>query len=421
MNIGELKGVARPESRESAPQTTKTNDVANREPLPAATTLVQQTTLSLQSSSVMGARILSASLMQSVQVADKSLKIPVPVENADTKSAFDFEEIAKNVLSFVGGVIRGAKAGGADNAELEKMFGQAEAGVAKGIKMARKDLAGLMNDEIDHGIVKSHQRITEGLHDLRKEIFGEQSVTESLSASSSELQAGSLTIETKEGDKVNISFESIRSMAVQFQQLRDQQKNADENGETSPQPAETETSRSSEFNVVLAASKRFEFSVEGDLNEDELTAIADLVAKTADLADEFFAGDIDKAFEKALSIGFDEQSLTSFALQLTQTQQTQVTRTYQDVASLKEEKQQPQSIENRIRPIAEYLSQMVDVAERADKTLSGPESFDSLVAGIINQMKDVQVPDLIAAINRFNGFNKQRLEELNQPASANQP
>ncbi|MFC7002110.1 hypothetical protein ACFQMB_11925 [Pseudobowmanella zhangzhouensis] len=110
MNIGELKGVARPESRESAPQTTKTNDVATREPL-AATTLVQQTTLSLQSSSVMGARILSASLMQSLQVSDKSLKIPVPVENADTKSAFDFEEIAKNVLSFVGGVIRGAKAG----------------------------------------------------------------------------------------------------------------------------------------------------------------------------------------------------------------------------------------------------------------------------------------------------------------------
>jgi hypothetical protein len=43
---------------------------------------------------------------------------------------------------------------------------------------------------------------------------------------------------------------------------------------------------------------------------------------------EFFNGDIETTFKQALELGFDEQELSSFALQLTKIENTEVIKAY---------------------------------------------------------------------------------------------
>jgi hypothetical protein len=42
-----------------------------------------------------------------------------------------------------------------------------------------------------------------------------------------------------------------------------------------------------------------------------------------------------------------------------------------------------------------------------------------MINGIINEMKDIQVPDLVQAINRFHSFNQQMLETMPESVKKN--
>jgi hypothetical protein len=45
--------------------------------------------------------------------------------------------------------------------------------------------------------------------------------------------------------------------------------------------------------------------------------------------------------------------------------------------------------------------------ETTNKTFEGLAEYNEIINGIVNQMEDVQVPDLLTAINRFHSFNSQ--------------
>ena len=62
----------------------------------------------------------------------------------------------------------------------------------------------------------------------------------------------------------------------------------------------------------------------------------------------------------------------------------------------------------------QYLEKMMSAFENATNTLESGEDYNSLIAGIINEMEDVQVPDLVTAINRFHSFNQQLLNAVPQ-------
>jgi Holliday junction resolvasome RuvABC DNA-binding subunit len=103
-----------------------------------------------------------------------------------------------------------------------------------------------------------------------------------------------LAITTQEGDQVQIRFRNKEGVVSQ-----------------------TATSASGEERRVYAFSAgRIEISVKGDLNDEELAAISELVGKVESLAADFFAGDVQKAFEAATSLGFDAEQIAGFALKL---------------------------------------------------------------------------------------------------------
>jgi len=76
----------------------------------------------------------------------------------------------------------------------------------------------------------------------------------------------------------------------------------------------------------------FRFSVQGELDGDELSAITDLLSQLNDVADEFFQGDISDAYTKALEVGYNDEEIAQFSLNLSQTQYQRIEQSYGKVA-----------------------------------------------------------------------------------------
>ncbi|MCY7296559.1 DUF5610 domain-containing protein [Alteromonas sp. a30] len=385
----------------------------------------QETQVSLstsQSKSEIGIRILSASLNQTVVIGQSKPNIEPPSKKKD--SAFDFEEVAKNVLSFVGGVIKAAKQGGADDENLNGMFEQATSGVLKGVEMARKDLTGFMNDEIDNGINKSLELIQDGIEKLRGEVFGnvseDENITE-LNASYTRESSASVEIFTKDGDKVTIGFGAFQSLELNQQLLsssevpvrerQDKEEAAQEEGSNNDDSA---SSKGGNESFSYYERRGLSFSIEGDLDEDEKTAIADFLGDVKGLTDSFFKGDIEGAFNKALDLGFNDQELTGYALQLSKVEQVQVIQTYGAVSQYKDSQNERESINpaKQIKPIADYLKEMMSVLEKSSDVLQDKSQYEKLLPGLLNEVLDVSTGELLEAVNQFNNFNNRLVRNL---------
>ena len=413
------------------------------------------------SSASFGVRVYANSLHSTLEVNSLKPNFTFGKSSQPTTPSFDFEEVAKNVLKFVGGAIKNAKATGADDEKLSKMFEQASSGVLKGIKLAEKDLAGFMNDEIRNGISNSQKLIEDGIEKLKQEIFSAaqpndpdntQSVSSTTQVNISQLQSGNLTIKTKDGDEVSLSFQDMKNFELTQQLLVVNQaalpkpksaaqpgnsdqvetKNADVSDTTQakteqlnqpkdnvPDAANTETTGTKSSpaevtvkqNSVYYQSNSLAMTVSGELDEQELNAIGKLVADANDLADEFFHGDIETAYKQALKLGFDDQELTSFALQLTKAENTQVIKAYETVSHYDQQNTSNDPVK-AVKPVAHYLDKMLGIVEESRLKLQDGSDYENMINELINRMGEVHTPDLIHAINRFHSFNQKLLDNL---------
>ena len=381
----------------------------------------QASTVSVNSTQTsIGLRVVSSSLSQTLEIDGQK-----PKELADkkveekNKNLFDFEKVAKNVMRFVGGVIRGAADGGASDEKLNGLFSQAREGVSRGFAMAKKDLAGFMNEELENGISKSRELIDTGIDDLETDIFNRQGVENGnlarvstlAAASVANEQSGQLSIRTRDGDEVTFSFENLQSFQAS-QQTSFQAQTTNEEGDNGTTTSSVSVQQTTAFEYYERSG--ISFSLKGELDEAEMKSIADLVGQVQDLADTFYKGDVDKAFEEALSLGFDDKELVGYALQLNRSTQTDVLKAYENIQHYNEDNDERSQYGNVVSPVSQYLEKMMNTFENAETTLASNEDYNTLIAGIISNMEDVQVPDLISAINRFHTFNQTLLDGLPQ-------
>jgi hypothetical protein len=124
----------------------------------------------------------------------------------------------------------------------------------------------------------------------------------------------------------------------------------------------------------------------------------------------FYRGNIEQAYEKALDIGYDNKELQSFALQLTKVESSQKIQKYGEVQQYSEA---PSTDLKAPKAVAEYLNKVLSGMKQANEQLGSQEDFNSIINSLVNEMKDVQVPDILTAINRFHTFNAKLLEGLN--------
>jgi len=409
------------------------------------------------SSTSLGVRIYSNALNNTLEVDRQKPDFSAPDSEESEASLFDFEKIAKNVLNFVGGAIRNAQNKGADNGELNDLFEQASSGVLKGIKLAELDLAGFLNEDITNGISQSKSLIEDGIANLKRNIFNPealdlekpvQSLLNASNVSYEKQESGELSIRTRDGDSVNITFEDLEQFEFSQRQVKQLVQKVDsddkvlvpeqvENNSASKAVPETATPttnaleesdviveqaedtrepRSStnaiQQNAIFYQESSISFSVKGELDEAELKAIGKLVSDANELAEEFFNGDIESSFNQALELGFDEQELSSFALQLTKIENTQVIKAYETVSRFDEDSVDSDPAK-AVKPVAEYLDKLLNVLDGSRLQLEDSKSYENVINELINKLgEDVATPDLISAINRFNEFNQKLVNNL---------
>lgn len=452
MNISQLKAFLGDKPQHLGSENSVQNqlrDAGLKQALNAPNTQVTNGLDKFSSSTSLGLRIYSNSYNATLEINQQKPNFSPPENKEKEASLFDFEEVAKNVLNFIGGALKNAKNKGADDEELNSIFEQASSGVLQGIKLAEQDLAGFLNEEITEGINQSKALIDEGIANLRRDIFNpdyaEESIEQQLAVDNTsvayeKLQSGELNIRTKDGDNVTLTFEDFQQFEFnqrQVQQLQEEvvsnestlQENAVDNTisqspadeasieNTTEDPVvkapEAETLPSvTEQNAIFHQQNSLSFSVTGELDEEELQAIGQLVADTNDLAEEFFNGDIETAFNQALELGFDEQELSSFALQLTKVENTQVIRAYETVSRYDGENEESDPA-RAVKPVTEYLDKLLNVLDGSRQQLENNASYENVVNELINRLGDeVATPDLISAINRFNEFNQKLIDNL---------
>ncbi|TRY31506.1 DUF5610 domain-containing protein [Aliiglaciecola sp. M165] len=488
MNFGEIKAFLgeKPQANPNDAVKQQLRESGLRQASEGLNLRAEQTVSKFSSQTNVGVRVYSNAFNQTLQIDGKKPDFSAP--KSESKSLFDFEEIAKNVLRFVGGVITSAARGGADEDALNSLFEQARSGVAKGIKLAEKDLAGFLNEEINEGISKSADLIERGIQRLQDQLFNKQEPETDSSASSTRVsenitlakqESGELNIRTRDGDEVTIRFEDFQQFEFNRQILVEQSNNnqqkppqapaddaqkdieqndvlprqAPDQGPEAPStltfpdailvPSNDNASASqgeevAQENDVQNASQQsgeqaspveqnqvqtaqqavfieqnsFSFSVNGELDEAELASIGQLVSDANDLANTFFSGDIETAFNQALELGFDEQELSGFALQLTRQEQVEVVKTYESVSLYDEQNDSANVSAKPVERVSEYLEKMLNVLEQSQQKLADSDQYEQLITGLVNQIRDLGTTDLVTAINDFHAFNKRLLDNL---------
>lgn len=385
-----------------------------------------------------GSSVFSNALMSNLQsLGASSTNQPVATtssESSQTSSSsfFDADEVAKNVLTFVDRAIGAAKSRGASSDKLEEMMTQARTGIEQGFSQAREELGkmGMMNDSLSEGIDKSYSMIGEGLDKIQDNlssstptVFGQPSAGNVRGAAAtyqaqmdySLSKESSLTIKTRDGDEVNISFADITRFQQSHSQTAAYASSSGNGGGGNGGASEAGGFAGlyeREDSMSYYRSLGFSFSVDGDLDEGEQEAISKLVQDIAELADEFFNGDLDKAWQQAQELGFDSSELSGFSLSMQRTESISVRESYSAVAQYGNDGAATEgpNIAQLLKPVDGYIKDFLSMLDGAQNALEDGNALNQLTDSTVGQYLQSQRPDLLEdGLQRFNQFNQNLL------------
>ncbi len=220
--------------------------------------------------------------------------------------AFDVDGLVKNLWSFMQGRLAQAEASGASEAEMEKMWRAAEKGLKQGFGEAREALQAMnkMNDDLDAKIDSAYQGLTDILES--RDLSAKAPVTEApeqeavatenrrISLYQYQEQSFALNLKTVEGDSIRIQVRNTEEAGADFQR--------NQSGES--------------LSWGRTNSNDFQLTIEGDLNETERADLNALLADVNELANEFYDGDMELAWEQAQALSIDGTSLASMDLRM---------------------------------------------------------------------------------------------------------
>ncbi len=157
---------------------------------------------------------------------------------------------------------------------------------------------------------------------------------------------------------------------------------------------------------------RFQLQVQGELDEQELAAINELLGDVTDLAGDFYEGDLDGAFEAALALDYDESEIAGFALQLTRTEVQRASHAYQSVLptpvneSTGESSSTAPNFSQQLRPVGEFMRGLLEALGK----LSSYQQPEQALVGLSEQVAASEQPEgADAQAQRFPEFVEKML------------
>lgn len=259
----------------------------------------------------------------------------MPGMNADALKKLDAneytpEKIADRIGSFVALGLENARARGKSEEDIQKLYDSAVKGVEQGFKEAKDILESLkvLNGDIATQVGKTEEATFAALAKLspsyKADTVGKTGGMTSLAAAERYQRADdfSLTLKTREGDVVKVNFS--RSLDAQSGGV------AAKDGQGN---------QASRLDLSRTEKTGYEFSVEGDLNEDEITAIQNLMRDVSSVANDFYGGNVQKAFDEVSNVSFDTNQLASMNLRMSRSEQTSSVQQYQSTQQLENPEQ----------------------------------------------------------------------------------
>lgn len=252
---------------------------------------------------------LNKALKESVGV---EMKRPIP----PVAETFDVDAVVDAVMAHVQKRIDQAAASGASDDELQSMMDAARKGVEKGFGQAREELdaLGKLDEPLGEKIDAAEEGIYKGMDGLEDYLFGEGDMeieeSEALAGVSAQMESAfyrqkssfAFEVMTQEGDRVTINAH-----------------NASGESGSSFYGTDGQSELSMDAYSSFEASG-FSLSVDGDLNEAEMAALEDLFNQVNDVADSFYDGDMETAFNMALELTSDPDQIAQFSLNLRQSE-----------------------------------------------------------------------------------------------------
>ncbi|MCJ8170863.1 DUF5610 domain-containing protein [Atopomonas sediminilitoris] len=272
-------------------------------------------------------------------------------------SDFSPDKVAERILGFIDQRLQQFAAAGADSDTLRQRLAEARQGVEDGLKAAKDILkdTGVFAGGVKDNFQDTAKALRQGLDQLDERyaapvaspvaspVAEGVAVAAQQSRVSAWLETFSLNVTTAQGDKVQVRFAQGGADA----QVNKVAAVAGEQGSAVSAYSASSTLRFGSFEAVI----------EGDINDDELAALQDLFGQVEGIAQKFYSGDLDGAFDRALALNIDGSQLSSMALRLTQSRVTQATDSYAAVGGA------GSSAVNA--PLADYTQSLLGALEQA--------------------------------------------------------
>ncbi|MDN3649385.1 DUF5610 domain-containing protein [Reinekea marina] len=314
---------------------------------------------------------------QRAEAANRMLdKNPISVnqaQEAETVEApskainFDVDALVDQIWGFAQQRISDAKANGASEDQIESMFEAAEQGVKQGFGEAKEilDELGQLDEPLTMKIDSAFGQIMDRLDEQDLSVPSNrsepiQAPIQRSSASSNvdrqinmyqyERQTFSLNLTTNEGDKI-----MIRSVAESSSTLEDKR-----------------FGRESSTVWGSQQSSGFQLMIKGDLNEQEAADLDALLAQVNEVANEFYEGDYQKAFDMATELNIDGSSMRSMDLNMKEVEAKGV-GVYAEVA------EQPAKIPAGLSPLKEYAEKLLASQEQWFEQFNSRDAFLTVI------------------------------------------
>jgi hypothetical protein len=306
---------------------------------------------------------------------------------------FTPDKVANRIGDFVAAGLEAAKARGASDERLNQMYEAAVKWVEKGFKEAREILDNLnvLNGSIAEQVDETEKLTFEALAEL-KPGSAEATAQAVLGAAERYRNAEdmSLTVKTRDGDEVTIDFSRSQSYDATY-----------------GAGADSEGNRTAWMDVSRSESSQYQFSVKGELDEGEIDALQQMIRDISGVANEFFNGDVQKAFEQSADISFDARELQSMELNMSYSRSWAQASTYEQVGNL----DQPQD-----KPGLHLGQLMKDLAESVGAPSLGflqspAQAGRDLMTGLVEQ--DSRFSDALEALkDEYRNNLKQLLDKV---------
>lgn len=258
---------------------------------------------------------------------------------------FSAEKVSSRIADFVASGLANAAARGASAERLESMYKAAVTGVQKGFAEAKTILEGMpqyIENESVQALVADTEEMTFAKLDELNPARSSEPVDSELAAAVDYRESMKLRLVTQDGDKVEIRFNSRESYRFASQ------------GEA--------------WGLDSSQRSGFQLKIVGELDVQEIDAIQSLLSDVSEVADAFYAGRVDEAFELAAEVGMDGEELARMDLNLKQSSRIEVAQYETVERGAHPEYPWAQRLQNWLEPLVEL--QQKSAAFISDESVS---------------------------------------------------